>query len=210
MCLAFNWRLARWAQNVWRLANMLGADLWGRVAERLTAAESAALAATARDARSAAAHVQRVLRSKCRGGAGATLNRRTFVQSMAKVTGFAQHPDITPTLLGRLGLQPPKRVTGEDLWPYVTGARTNKRDHIVGQFGWLGTVRTPEWNYIGAIDPAKAGGIGPQVYDLKRDPHELHNVADQHPEVIRALDPLLHDYIDNGWEITRGSFAGRV
>jgi arylsulfatase A-like enzyme len=131
-------------------------------------------------------------------------------QTPAKVSGFAQHPDITPTLLGRLGLEPPKRATGEDLWPYVTGARNNKREHIVGQFGWVGSVRTAEWAYQASLDESKTNGFRPQLYDLKRDPHELHDVAEQNANVIRALDPLLRAYIDNGWETTRGSFAGRV
>ncbi|MBS1874962.1 MAG: hypothetical protein JSU00_17220 [Acidobacteria bacterium] len=38
-----------------------------------------------------------------------------------RVPGFVQITDLAPTILGRLNLKPPSRVTGEDLWPYVAG-----------------------------------------------------------------------------------------
>ena len=41
-----------------------------------------------------------------------------------RVSGFAQTADVLPTVLGRLNLKPPARVTGEDLWPYITGEKS--------------------------------------------------------------------------------------
>ena len=64
-----------------------------------------------------------------------------------RVSGFAQHADVVPIVLGCLGLKPSSRVTGEDLWPYVTGEQTNKREYIVSSFGGIAAVRTPERNY---------------------------------------------------------------
>ena len=40
-----------------------------------------------------------------------------------RVLGSVQHPDIVPTLLGRLNLKGSSRITGEDRWPYVTGEK---------------------------------------------------------------------------------------
>jgi len=127
-----------------------------------------------------------------------------------RVKGFVQHPDIAPTLLSRLDLKPPSRATGEDLWPYLSGARSKSRDHIVTGFGWIASVRTPEWNYIAVWNPEKyKGDFVPQLYDLKQDPHELTDVIQNHPSVAKELDAKLRKYIDEGWEITKGSFAGR-
>jgi arylsulfatase A-like enzyme len=38
-----------------------------------------------------------------------------------KVPGFVQPPDVLPTVLHLLGLKPPSRVTGTNLWPLATG-----------------------------------------------------------------------------------------
>jgi hypothetical protein len=118
---------------------------------------------------------------------------------------------LVPTLLGRLNLKAPPRVTGQDLWPYAAGRRSNNRDHIVPGFGWIASVRTPEWNYIAVWNPEKyPGSFAPQLYNSRKDPQELKNVIDSYPHVANDLDARLRAYIDGGWEITKGSFAGRV
>jgi arylsulfatase A-like enzyme len=124
-----------------------------------------------------------------------------------RVPGFVQIPDIMPTILGRLDLQAPSRVTGQDLWPYVTGQRSNPRDHVVQAFGWIAAVRTPEWNYSAIWNKEKyEGKYPPQLYDRKKDPDELHSVADRHPTVVKELQTRLEQYIASGWGITNGSF----
>jgi arylsulfatase A-like enzyme len=61
-----------------------------------------------------------------------------------RVAGIARHADVFPILLGRLGLKPGPRVTGQDLWPYVTGEKTSPREYIVSAYGGVASVRNPE------------------------------------------------------------------
>jgi arylsulfatase A-like enzyme len=129
-------------------------------------------------------------------------------QGAKRVSGFAQTADVVPTVLGRLNLKPSARVTGEDLWPYVTGEKTNRRDYVVSSFGYIASVRTPEWNYSAIWDKAKyQGKYAPQLYDLKRDPDELKTVADANPKVIADLQAKLDEYHDSGKDITNGTFS---
>jgi arylsulfatase A-like enzyme len=124
-----------------------------------------------------------------------------------RVPGFVQVPDIAPTILGQLNLKSPSRVTGQDLWPYVTGERTNTRDHVVSAYGYIAAVRTPEWNYSAVWSREKyTGTYKPQLYNRKKDPDELKNVAEEHPAVVKGLHGKLEQYIASGWEITGGSF----
>jgi arylsulfatase A-like enzyme len=124
-----------------------------------------------------------------------------------RVAGLVQFPDIVPTLLGRLNLKPTPRVTGEDLWPYVTGERAPRRDHVISAYGYIASVRTHEWNYSAVWNKEKYQGIWkPQLYNSKSDPHELKDVADRYPAVVKDLQAKLERYIASGWDITRGSF----
>jgi len=124
-----------------------------------------------------------------------------------RVPGYAQIPDIMPTILGRLDLKPPARVTGHDLWPYVTGQASNSRDHVVQAFGYIAAVRTPEWNYSAIWNKEKyEGSYAPQLYDRKNDPEELHSVAANHPAVVKEMQLKLEQYIASGWGLTNGSF----
>jgi arylsulfatase A-like enzyme len=125
-----------------------------------------------------------------------------------RVAGFGQTPDVAPTVLGRLGLKPSSRVTGEDLWPYATGEKTNKREYIVSSYGYIAGVRTPEWNYSTIWDQEKyQGKYAPQLYDLKNDPDELKSVADQNPAVVKDLHAKLQEYLDSGRDLTNGTFS---
>jgi hypothetical protein len=94
------------------------------------------------------------------------------------------------------------------LWPYVAGDKGIDRDHVIQAFGWIAAVRTPEWNYSAIWNREKyVGEYAPQLYDTKKDPQELKNVAGQYPAVVKELHAKLERYIASGWDITGGSFA---
>ena len=124
-----------------------------------------------------------------------------------RVSGFIQVTDLMPTLLARLGLKAPSRVTGQDFWPLVTGETASVRDYAVQAYGWIAALRTREWNYSEIWKPeAYRETYRPQLYDLAKDPEELHSVAEKYPDVTRQLSPRLRDYLRSGEGITRGSF----
>ncbi|MBN1643160.1 MAG: sulfatase [Anaerolineae bacterium] len=105
-----------------------------------------------------------------------------------EVSAFVQSHDLMPTLLRLLDV-PYANVDGADAWTLVTGARERLRDHVV--IGWASfangsaagraSVRDDEWNYVTSVherDP------NPELYRLRHDPEERHNVHDLHPEVV--------------------------
>jgi len=124
-----------------------------------------------------------------------------------KVTAFVQHTDLMPSLLHLLEIAPPARVTGENAWPLVTGAKAALRDTVVMQYGYYVAVRTAEWSYLLCINPKKTGRELEELYDLRRDPQELTNVAAQHHAVVRDLKARLRRYLDAGEDLTNGSFG---
>ena len=117
-----------------------------------------------------------------------------------RVKGFVQHPDLMPTVLETLGVSIPKRVTGESL----RSLAPPKRDTIVTGWGEHGAVRTHEWLYIGRWSP---GAKFEQLYDVRKDPLELKNVAADNPSAVENFRAQLKRHVDGGWSITRGSFA---
>ncbi|MCZ2147041.1 MAG: sulfatase-like hydrolase/transferase [Bryobacterales bacterium] len=132
-------------------------------------------------------------------------------QGGKRVKGFVHIPDIMPTLLGRLNLKPPPRVTGQDLWPLVTGETRSVHDYVVHAYGWVAAVRTREWNFSTVWKKDKyQGSYAPQLYDTQKDPEELTNVADKHPDVVKQLSAKIAEYMASGESITRGSFHERA
>jgi arylsulfatase A-like enzyme len=138
-----------------------------------------------------------------------------------KVDGFVQFPDVMPTVLHSLGLKPPSRVTGANLWPLVNGDTRAIRDDVVQSYGWVGAVRTKEWSYSEIwkpeahqdqyhVLPGEPLSIyKPQLYNLEKDPGELTDVADRYPDVARQMSSRMKDYIASGEGETLGSFNGK-
>ena len=117
-----------------------------------------------------------------------------------RVKGFVQHPDLMPTLLDTLGLAIPKRVTGESL----RSLTPPKRGTIVTGWGEHGAIRTSEWLYIGRWNP---GAKFEQLYNVRKDPLELKNIAAENPTVAEEFRGQLNRHVEGGWQITRGTFA---
>ena len=138
-----------------------------------------------------------------------------------KASGFAQPPDVMPTVLHLLGLKPPGRVTGANLWPLVTGESAPARDVVVQGYGWVAAVRNREWSYTQIWKPEAApekfhvhpgaplAVYKPQLYNLEKDPRELTDVADQYPDVARQMSAELKEYIASGEGMACGSFNAK-
>ncbi len=121
-----------------------------------------------------------------------------------RIGGFVQHTDLAPTVLDLLGVRIPDRVTGESLRPLLERGMDSRRESIVTGWGEHGAIRTREWLYIGRWSPGKPFE---ELYDLRRDPLELRNVAEQHPTEAREFRARLKEHVAGGWAITRGTFA---
>jgi arylsulfatase A-like enzyme len=89
----------------------------------------------------------------------------------------------------------------------VTGAKSSLRDTVVLQHGYYAAVRTAEWNYLFCVNPKKAGRQFEELYDVRKDPQELVNVADQHRPVVREMKARLRRYLAEGEDLTDGAFG---
>jgi arylsulfatase A-like enzyme len=138
-----------------------------------------------------------------------------------KVQGFAQPPDLMPTVLGHLGLRPPSRVTGNNFWPLATGGSSSGHEFVVQSYGWVAAVRNNEWSYSEVWKPeareeryhkypgAPDAPYQPQLYNLQDDPKELTDVANKYPDVARKMSAKLKEYVASGQPVTLGSFNAK-
>ncbi len=104
--------------------------------------------------------------------------------------------DILPTILEALELPEAEGISGRSLYPLMRGETTTHRDAVMlSEATWQASraIRTPEWKYIKYLQSTIYGRDGVELYNVIDDPHEQHNVAEQHPEVVAELgDRLTH------------------
>ncbi len=95
--------------------------------------------------------------------------------------------DLPPTLLTVAGLKPPTYMKGRSLLPLLEGKVKKLRDEVFVQISedHVGrAIRTKRWKYSvraqdadGGRDPASPAYVEECLYDLRSDPHELHNLV---------------------------------
>jgi len=98
--------------------------------------------------------------------------------------------DFLPTAAEIAKLPPPQKTDGISMLPTLLGnAQTNQHEFHYWEFQENGSkqaVRMADWKAI-----RQAIGQPLELYDLKTDLHEDHNVAADHPDVIARIETYL-------------------
>ncbi|MGV3485812.1 MAG: sulfatase, partial [Planctomycetaceae bacterium] len=128
--------------------------------------------------------------------------------------------DIVPTALAAAGAEIPKELPGLNLLPLLKTGEATPRTEVFGEtFAHdVANIEHPEdsllyrwvidgkWKLLLTYD-GKLGRYAsshprsekrPQLYDLLADPHEHHNLAAEHPELVKQLSDKLQQW----WPVT--------
>ncbi|HEX4161066.1 MAG TPA: sulfatase, partial [Acidimicrobiales bacterium] len=117
----------------------------------------------------------------------------------SRVSPMVALVDVMPTTLELLGYDVPGGLDGRSLVPLLEGTTTRHRDELVlCEATWQAkrAIRTEEWKLIRCYDPGVFLRSETELYHLGKDPNERENVADAHPDVVRALEGRLDRWLD--------------
>ena len=129
---------------------------------------------------------------------------------------LASSLDLFPTILSFAGIEPPKNLPGLDLTEALMDNQPIDREIIFGE-GFahdIANLNDPEasllyrwciegkWKLLLTYDGETNRYASshprtvktPQLYDLIRDPNELHNVAADNPQIVQRLSKELTDW----------------
>lgn len=110
--------------------------------------------------------------------------------------------DLPPTVLELLGLGVPAGWDGRSVASTIRGSEQAEhamqgRDHLIlgaGIYSFQRAVRTRRYRLIRTIH----SGLFPYdplyLFDMTSDPHQTHNIAADHSDVVAELDHLLLDW----------------
>jgi hypothetical protein len=136
------------------------------------------------------------------------------LQSGRRVDRIAAHIDLAPTLLDLCGVPTPEKVTfdGRSLAPLLRGERIAWPDRTLF-FQWhrgdapqryrAFAARCQDWKLVQPLGTGEKwnGKTDFQLYDMARDPFEMHNLAAEKPEVVARLKAEYDAWFN---DVTRG------
>lgn len=138
---------------------------------------------------------------------GAT--HRSLLHVMDLVPTFLEAADVKPPAM--FGGLPVAQPQGRSLWPLLA----NRESAIRKGSDWLGwelfgnrAIRQGDWKLL-QLMPSASGSGDWELFDLKNDPAEMHDLSGTHPERRNAMIRLWDEYVNrNGVILTSdGPFA---
>lgn len=127
----------------------------------------------------------------------------------------ASHIDLCPTLLELAGAALPNNLDGRSLLPVLRSESAPDPQRPVFAIyhnSGIRSVRIGDWKLIrnysaepyrehAPVTLKQTGKRYPrppiELYDLSKDPHELHNIAALHPDVVTRMDTILNQWMQS-------------
>jgi arylsulfatase A-like enzyme len=102
---------------------------------------------------------------------------------------FASTHDVSRTLLSMMGVRAPGMMNGEDLSVLFDGKEpAQARPYFTSCYDDHVLAGNADWFLL-----SDSEGRRKRLYDRRRDPRELHDVAAEHPEVVDMLWRVLEE-----------------
>ncbi len=103
--------------------------------------------------------------------------------------------DMFPTFTDIIAAQNPKDLDGISLLPTILGNTSNqkKHDYLYWEFhekGGRQAIRKGKWKAV-KYDVFKNPDAPFELYDLSEDIGEDHNIANEHPDILKEMEEIL-------------------
>lgn len=115
-----------------------------------------------------------------------------------RMAGYCRHHNLVPTLVELADIRTRARFDGGSLMPMVHGQLASyESEFYITECTWMRKHgwRTPQWKLIIALEPDFHFKPKVELYNLVEDPHEDHNLAETHPDVVASLRKRMDAFI---------------
>jgi len=124
-----------------------------------------------------------------------------FIDEGRTIDQMVQNIDVAPTFLDLAGAEPVNKIDGRSFLPLLQDRPVDWRESIIYEYYWeynfphtptMFGIRTDRWKYVfyyGLWDLN-------ELYNVQRDPEEMHNMVQVRPELADSLRNELFDRLE--------------
>ena len=95
---------------------------------------------------------------------------------------YASTHDVAPTVLGFLGIEPPRPLDGQDLSLLLDEREPEPRDHFTLGYGNFVCCRDEQYVMVCRYNKTSA-----RLYDIRTDPQQTRDLAEADPETVENM-----------------------
>lgn len=120
-----------------------------------------------------------------------------------RIEALVQHLDITPTLLEASNISVPENMEGVSLLSLVEKEKGELYQEIhISECTWRASraIRTREWKFIKTIDKGLYDMPPKELFNLREDPAEKHNLINEKQGVADELELRMTRWVDRKLE----------
>ncbi|MGN8646162.1 sulfatase family protein [Gracilibacillus sp. HCP3S3_G5_1] len=104
---------------------------------------------------------------------------------VAKVEELTELVDLFPTILAFANITISQTIDGKSLVPLLTNKNASHKEEQLSVWQNTEMIRTKQYKYIRNFNDQD------ELYDLVRDPEEIHNIIDDEPQVMKQMKKKL-------------------
>jgi arylsulfatase len=100
-----------------------------------------------------------------------------------------------PTFAQLAGIKCPS-TDGISIMPTLLGKNKRQKQHeyLYWEFNEIKGAKAVRWGkWKGLLDNIKKGNTTMQLFDLEKDVREQHDVADEHPDVVKKIQQIMKE-----------------
>ena len=121
------------------------------------------------------------------------------IPSSKTITQQVRHIDIFPTAMEIIGLKQTYYVEGQSLVPLFHNKKVEEMSALIQNMtsnpkkphNVIG-IRTSDYKYYRSVENSKKSVT---LFDLKNDPSENNNIAEQQKSIVKNMEKLLSDFL---------------
>lgn len=117
------------------------------------------------------------------------------IQAGSSSDALTELMDVGETVCDLAGLSAPPNIDARSFMPVLSGGKEGHRDYVLTEEMGYRAIRDKQWKFIQTHNDIS------ELYDMLKDPNELNNLIDSHPDIAGDMrQKMVRGFAEGKWQ----------